>query len=64
MKERYISFFNTKFKEHDFINGSPEEKSVILFNYIYVDNVEFKEESSISMTYSKEFREQFKQLSV
>ena len=64
MKDRYIAFFNTKSNEPDFINGTPEEKSVILFNYIYVDNIEFKEESSISMTYSKEFRDQFKELKI
>lgn len=64
MKDRYISFFNTTSNEPVFINGTPEEKSVILFNYIYVDNIEFKEESSISMTYSKEFRDQFKELKV
>ena len=62
MKDRYISFFNTRALDRDFIEATPEEKSVILFNYIYVDNIEIKEESSISMVYSKEFREQFKQL--
>ena len=64
MKDRYISFFNTRYLDQDFIEGTPEQKSDILFNYIYIDNVEFKEESTISMTYSKEFRDQFKQLSV
>jgi len=64
MKERYIGFFNTRAKDQDFIDATPEEKSQMLFNYIYVDNVEIKEESSISMTYSKEFRDQFKQLNV
>jgi len=64
MKDRYISFFNTRALDQDFITATPEEKSQILFNYVYVDNVEFKEESTISMTYSKEFREQFKELKV
>jgi hypothetical protein len=64
MKDRYIAFFNTRAKDQDFINATPEEKSNILFNFIYVDNVEFKEESNISMTYSKEFRDQFKQLNM
>jgi hypothetical protein len=64
MKDRYIAFFNTRAKDQDFINATPEEKSNMLFNFIYVDNVEFKEESNISMTYSKEFREQFKHLNM
>ena len=64
MKERYISFYNTRALEQDFIQGTPEEKSNILFNYIYVDNIETKEESTISMTYSKEFRDQFKELTL
>jgi len=64
MKDKYISFFNTRSLDEDYIRGSPEEKSLILFNYIYVDNIEFKEESTISLTYSKEFRDQFKQLSI
>jgi len=64
MKERYIAFYNTRALEQDFIQGTPEVKSDILFNYIYVDNVETKEESTISMTYCKEFRDQFKELNL
>ena len=64
MKDKYISFFNTRAVEQDFINGTAEEKSNMLFNYIYVDNIEFKEESTISMTYNKEFREQFKNFNI
>jgi hypothetical protein len=62
MKDKYNSFFNTRALEEDFINGTTEEKSQILFNYIYVDNIEFKQESSISLTYSKEFKDQIKNL--
>jgi rRNA processing protein Krr1/Pno1 len=61
MKDKYISFFNTSF-DHDFINASAEEKAELLYKYIYVDNIEFKEESNITMTYSKDFRDQFKEL--
>jgi hypothetical protein len=64
MKDRYASFFASRAKEQDFVNASAEEKSEILFNFVYVDNVEMKEESVISMTYTKEFRDQFKQLSL
>jgi len=62
MKERYIAFFNTRALDQDYISGSAEQKAVILFNYIYVDNIEFKEEQSITMTYNKEFKDQVKQL--
>ena len=62
MKDRYISFYNTRALDEDFVRGTPEEKSEILFKFIYIDNIEIKEESSISMTYSKEFRDQFKEL--
>ena len=64
MKERYIAFFNTRALEPDFINATPEHQADILFNYIYIENIETREESTISMTYSKEFRDQFKQLNV
>ena len=64
MKDKYISFFNTRALDQDFIQGTPEQKSQILFNYVYIENIEFKEESTISMSYSKEFREQFKQLNI
>ena len=64
MKDKYISFFNTRGLELDFIEATPKQKAELLYNYIYVDNIEYKEESTISMTYSKEFREQFKQLNV
>ena len=63
MKDKYISFFNTSF-DNQFISASPEEKAEILYRYIYIDNIEFKEESNITMTYSKDFRETFKQLSL
>ena len=63
MKEKYIAFFNTTF-DQEFINMSPEEKASSLFNYIYIDNIEYKEESNITMSYSKDFREQFKEFKI
>ena len=63
MKDKYISFFNTSFDE-EFIHATPERKSELLYKYIYVDNIEFKEESNITMTYSKEFKDQFKELKI
>ena len=63
MKDKYISFFNSSFDE-SFINASPEQKAEELYRYIYIDNIEFKEESNITMTYSKEFRDTFKQISL
>ena len=63
MKDKYISFFNTDFDE-EFIRMSPEEKSETLFKYIYIDNIEIKEESNITMTYNKDFREQFKEFKI
>ena len=62
MKDRYIAFYNTRALDREFIDGTPEQKSEILFSYIYIENTEFKEESVISLVYSKEFRDQFKQL--
>ena len=59
MKDKYISFFNTRALDHDFISGTAEIKSTIMYTYIYIDNIEFKEEQSISMTYNKEFKDQF-----
>jgi hypothetical protein len=64
IKDKYISFFNTRALDEDFQRANAEEKSNILYNYIYIENLEFKEEHSISMTYSKDFKEQFKQLSI
>ena len=64
MKDRYLSFFNTRAKEEDFARGTPEERSEILYKYIYVDNLESKEEYSISMRYNKDFNSQFKQLTL
>lgn len=62
MKDKYIAFFNTRALDQDYVTGSPEQKAAILFNYIYVDNIEYKEEQSITMTYNKEFKDQVKQL--
>lgn len=63
MKEKYLAFFNTSF-DQEFINMSHEEKANSLFKYIYIDNIEYKEESNITMSYSKDFREQFKEFKI
>ena len=62
MKDKYTLFFNTKATESEYKNGNAEQKAEILYKYIYVDNLEFKEDTTISMAYSKEFKEQIKQL--
>jgi hypothetical protein len=64
IKDKYVSFFNSRATEHDFISGNAEKKTDILHNYIYVENIEVKEVAGISMVYSKEFREQVKGLSL
>ena len=64
MKEKYVLFFNTTGSNTEYTSGNPEQKSEILYKYIYIDNLEFKEDTTISMTYSKDFREQFKGLSI
>ena len=64
MKDKYISFFNTKALQQEYITGSSEQKAEILFNYIYTDCIEYREDQSISMTYNKDFKEQMKQFSI
>ena len=64
LKDKYISFFNTRANEQDFVEGTPTVKADIIYNYIYVDNIEYKEEHTMSMTYSKDFRDQFKNLTL
>ena len=60
IKDKYLSFFNDRFLDNDFIVATPQEKVHILYNYIYVDNVEFKKQTSMTLTYSKEFRNSLK----
>lgn len=60
IKDKYILFFNTRAKEKDYIDADPDQKAQILFNFIYVENLEIKEQQNISMTYNKEFKDQFK----
>jgi len=64
IKDKYLAFFNSRALEPDFAIATAQEKSNILYNYIYVDNIEFKEEQTISMTYNKEFKDQMKQLTI
>jgi len=64
MKDKYISFFNTKALEQEYLSGSAEQKAEILFKYIYTDCIEYREDQSISMTYNKDFKEQMKQYSI
>jgi hypothetical protein len=62
IKDKYLIFFNTRFHDHDFLKASPQDKVEILWKFLYVDNIEYKEEHTISMTYNKEFKNQCKQL--
>lgn len=62
IKDKYVHFFNTKALEPEFLNATAEEKSQILFNYIYVDNLEYREEQSVTLNYSKDFKDQMKNL--
>jgi len=62
IKDKYLSFYNTVGREEAFVKGTSQEKSQIIYNYIYVENLEFKESQSISMTYNKDFKEQLKGL--
>jgi hypothetical protein len=64
MKDKYIAFFNTIGLSQEFLSQTPEEKAESLYKFVYIDNIEYREEQSISMTYSKEFTQQFKQLSI
>lgn len=64
IKDKYIAFFNSRALDEDFMKANAEEKSNILYNYIYIENIEFKEEHGITMTYTKEFRDQFKQITL
>jgi len=60
VKDKYIAFFNTRALDQDFISAKPEVKAQILYDFIYVQNLEVKELQSISMVYSKEFKDQLK----
>jgi hypothetical protein len=62
MKERYTDFFNSRCLEQDYITGTPQQKAEILFAFIYTDSVEYKKESNLNMVYSKEFKDQLKEL--
>jgi hypothetical protein len=64
IKDKYVAFFNTQYHDEEFQRANAEERANILYKYIYIDNLEFKEEHSISMTYTKDFKDQFKQLSL
>ena len=61
VKTKYTYFFNT-YNNSDFHKMSPQDKAELLHKFIYIDNIEYKEEHVISMTYSKEFKDQFKQI--
>jgi hypothetical protein len=61
LKTKYNYFFNT-YNNNDFFKMSPQDKAELLYKFIYIDNIEYREEHVISMTYSKEFKEQCKEL--
>ncbi len=62
LKDRYIDFFNSRCMEQDYITGTAQQKAEILFKFIYTDSVEYKKENNISMVYSKDFKDQLKEL--
>jgi hypothetical protein len=61
LKTKYNYFFNT-YNNNEFIKMPPQDKAELLYKFIYVDNIEYREEHVISMTYSKEFKDQCKEL--
>lgn len=62
IKEKYEAFFNSRAHDADFITANPEEKAKILYNFIYIESAEIKQQQNLSLTYSKEFRDSFKKL--
>ena len=60
MREKYIAFFNSRVNEEDFNTGDAETRAEILYQYIYIDNIEYTNAQSITMTYNKEFKEELK----
>jgi hypothetical protein len=62
IKDRYTDFFNSRCLEQDYITGNAEQKAEILFKFIYTDSVEYKKENNLSMVYSKDFKDQLKEL--
>jgi hypothetical protein len=63
IKTKFIMFFNTRAREPEFVQAKPEEQSEILYKFLYIDNIEYKEQPAISMVYNKEFKQQCKDLS-
>jgi len=61
LKTKYNYFFNT-YNNNEFFKMPPQDKAELLYKFIYVDNIEYREEHVISMTYSKEFKDQCKEL--
>jgi hypothetical protein len=62
MKDKYISFFNTRAMDEDFCLATAEERAEIMFKYIYLENIEYTNAQSITMTYNKEFKEELKEM--
>jgi hypothetical protein len=62
MKDKYTSFFSSVHGDPIFMDADPNKRAELMYKYIYVDNIEFKELHSITMTYNKQFRDQFKEL--
>jgi hypothetical protein len=62
IKGKYSYFFND-YNNSDFFKMHPDQKAELLYKYIYIDNIEYREDHTISMCYSKEFKEQCKQIS-
>jgi hypothetical protein len=60
MREKYIAFFNSRVNEEDYKTGDAETRAEILYQYIYIDNIEYTNAQSITMTYNKEFKEELK----
>jgi hypothetical protein len=62
IKGKYSYFFND-YNNSEFFKMPPDQKAELLYKYIYIDNIEYREDHTISMCYSKEFKEQCKQIS-
>ena len=64
LKEKFESFFMSRALDRDFIEAGGKEKAMIMYNYIYVENVEYVEGHNLTFSLDKVIKKQLESLTL
>ena len=64
LNDKFESFFMERALEKDFVGGSAKEKARIMYNWIYVEQVEYVEGHNLTFSLDKQIKKQLDSLTL